>query len=322
MKRWIAGGLLGVAGLAVASDPVPLSVYPPVPQATLPGTLVPTPTRPVVQAVPATPAPATDVTKPLSSVLDAPAAAPAMPAYPYIGMPTLGTVPAESCAPCDAASGWRIPRLKLGPTPCLDRLCNWFAWQSGPRVMPALTPTPYMPPLRHYFPAGRQPTCGSPVADAGSAPFFGSRLALWSRGCSTGNCGAAGGCKDGRCDGCYESVAEKALGCVTPRQFGRLQPQCWVSPRAPGVSGCAAGDCGGHAGAVGPIAGAPGVVAPAGGVVYPGVGGGYRFASPVYVPPAPPITASVGGVVAAGAVATPGVLMPGSVAGNGPAGGK
>ena len=284
MRTWIAGGVVAgwVAG-ATGADPVPVSVYPPLPSAALPGTVVPAPTYPVAQQAP-------DVTRPLSSVLDA--APPAMPAYPgYTTMPTPAYMPAQACGPCDtggfprsfARGGWK-----------LDKVCNWFAWKQGPRVVPAFTPTPYQPPLRQYLPAPKAAT-GAIAPESGNypgpAPLFGQRM-LGRTPAAAADCNS---CGKTRCDGCTETLCDKALGCVTPRQFGRLLPQCWVSPRAPGVSACAQGDChggGGHAG----------VVAPSGGVVYPGVGGGYRFASSVYVPPAPPINASMGGVVSGGGV--------------------
>lgn len=307
MTRWIACGL-SATGMAAAADPVPVSVYPPVPAveapappptpaptSNLPGTVVPMPTS----ATPvSTGTGAADVTRPLSTVLEAPAQ----------GVPTLVPPATVIAGPTTCVGGygipveesrWGIPKLGrlTGAMPCLDRLCNYFAWSPGPRVVPVLTPTPYHPPLRHYLPAA---TCSAPTAVvAGPAPIFGARLF------GLHGSGSAQSCRPGgrRCDPCHENVIDKAIGKLTPRQFGN-RADCHTYAGAP-VSACAGGNCG--PGAVTVPAGGP--VAPAVGGIYPGVTGGYRFASPVFVPPAPMVTASAARVVAP-AVAAPGTALP------------
>ena len=291
MKRWIACGVgAGWVSVAVAAQPVPVSVYPPVPAApatampsarvsTLPGTVVPAPTRPVGATGPL------DVTKPLSSVLET---IPPLPTTPTVPAPAYATgLPAGDCGPAGESCGtplWggsRFGRLS-GPTPCLDKLRAYFAWQPGCRVGAVCTPTPYQPPLRHYFPVSPAPhaaSTGSAAPAAGCSSFFGPRLLGFARGA---------GCGGRRCDPCHENVLEKACAAVTPRQFNG-GPRSRGCPDA-AVSACAGSSCGPTSGGSGALNWA----APAVGGIYPGVGGGYRFASPVFVPPAPAVTASGG----------------------------
>lgn len=307
MKRWIACVLAAgwtTGGWAAEPVPAPVSVYPPTPTdlAIVQIATTQAPASPQPAAKPAdaakTPAPATgtpDVTKPLSSVLDG------SPTGLPLAAPPVVTADA-GCVGCatDCESGWRIPRiprlsLGLGSSPCMDRLRCYFGWQAGPRVIPALTPTPYQPPLRHYFPATQvAANIGVGCASSESVPFFGPRFL----GSKQGTC-QSGACRGGRCDGCYESTLAKAVGYFTPRQFGRLQPNCWSYPGAPQVSACASGGCD--------------TAAPAGGSgIYPGLTGGYRFASPVFVPPAQAVYTSGSH---AGAVGGNGAIPAGNMAG-------
>jgi hypothetical protein len=380
MRRWIACGVaVGWAAVAAAADPQPVSVYPPVPDATPPAKLQPAAARPApptlpqtvvakpqpaarlagtvvpvqatqpapTAAAPARPAVAADVTKPLSSVLETipPAAPPTtaspLPTVPTMQMPAAYPAPrlvyngAPNCAPCAECEpgsrwGWRLPSLTRGncPTPCLDRLCAWFAWQPGPRVIPACTPTPYQPPLRHYFPAtpglnlttSSAPLVGGSSVGAGGGRFadlFGPRMA---GGCNTGTgCG-----RGGRCDPCHENAVERVCGHLTPRQFGKRSYRAHFRCPSGPFSDCAQGNCGPDAGAVaavpagvsGPVSLEPAAAVGAvpAGVIYPGVGGGYRFASPVYVPPARGVVASGGGLGTGGGLG--GTGTGGTVGGN------
>lgn len=332
----------------------------PVPAARLAGTVVPAQaTQPMPAPAAARPAATPDVTKPLSSVLESiPPAPPAVPqAVPVMTLPPAHPAPRlvysgdAGCAPCGDGQpgsgwGWRLPSLTGGsrPTPCLDKLCAWFAWKPGPRVIPVCTPTPYHPPLRHYIQPGHAPNLhtssaplvgGSSVGPAGGrlADFFGPRMAggcnAGTGGCADGNSGTGCG-RGGRCDPCHENVFERACAKVTPRQFGERSYK-WHFRCPPGpFSDCAQGNCGPEA--TGAVAAVPAGVAgpavldpapavgavPAGGVIYPGVGGGYRFASPVFVPPARPVVASSGGVGGSGGLGGTGGAVGGNVGAVGP----
>jgi hypothetical protein len=112
------------------------------------------------------PSAATDVTRPLPAAVSAALPPPTAIAPEVVAGHPAPYVPTE----CPGGGCARDART------CREKLIGWLTYRPGPRVLPLLTPVPYQPPLRHYFPC-RPGDClvvGGCHPTAGCAPTPGS----------------------------------------------------------------------------------------------------------------------------------------------------